>query len=139
MKLIAVFVENKPGQTARITKILAAAGVNIYWVTIANSGSFGVMKFLVDKRDAAMQALEQQGLMASLLEVLVLETANRPGALQGVADCLGRHGINLDNCSGFVANDRAILVIELHPLAEARKVLEGEGLKLLNQEQMQQL
>ena len=54
MNLIAVFVENKPGQTARITKILADAGVNICWVTIANSGSFGVMKFLVDKLDPAV-------------------------------------------------------------------------------------
>ena len=29
VNLLAVFVENKPGQTARITKILADAGVNI--------------------------------------------------------------------------------------------------------------
>ena len=29
MNLLAVFVENKPGQTARITQILADAGVNI--------------------------------------------------------------------------------------------------------------
>ena len=56
MNLVAVFVENKPGQTARITKILAEAGVNIRWVTIANSGSFGVMKFLVDKCEPAVRA-----------------------------------------------------------------------------------
>ena len=56
--LLAVFVENKPGQTARITKILAEADVNIRWVTIANSGSFGVMKFLVDKREPAVARLK---------------------------------------------------------------------------------
>ena len=57
VNLVAVFVENKPGQTARITKLLAEAAVNIRWVTIANSGGFGVMKFLVDKRDPAVRAL----------------------------------------------------------------------------------
>ena len=47
VRLLAVFVENKPGQSARITKLLAEARINIRWVTIASSGPFGVMKFLV--------------------------------------------------------------------------------------------
>jgi hypothetical protein len=139
MNLLAVFVENKPGQTARITKILADAGVNIDWVTIASSGSFGVMKFLVDKRDPAVAALKAKGLMVSLLEVLAVEVDNQPGALQRVADLLGRHKLNLDNCSGFVANNRAILVIEVHELAQASDILKKNGLRLLTQEEMLRL
>jgi hypothetical protein len=136
MNLVAVFVENKPGQTARITKILADASVNIRWVTIANSGSFGVMKFLVDKRDQAVASLRAKGLMVSLLEVLVVEVENKPGSLQAVAELLGRNGLNLDNCSGFVANNRAILVIEAHELAQAQTVLEKQGLRLVSQQEM---
>jgi len=139
VKLVSVFAENKPGQTARITRILTEAGVNICWVTIANSGSFGVMKFLVDKCDLAHQSFKQKGLMVSLLEVLAVEAPNRPGALHGVAECLARHKINLDNCSGFVAHNRAILLIEVHDLAQARAVLEKHGLRVLTQEEMLQL
>jgi len=136
MNLVAVFVENKPGQTARITKILADAGVNLCWVTIAHSGSFGVMKFLVDKPDLAVQQLKEKGLMVSLLEVVAVEAPDQPGALQAVAECLGRHHINLGNCSGFVANNRAILVLEVHDLPKARTVLEKQGLRVLTQEEM---
>ena len=139
VNLLAVFVENKPGQTARITKLLADAGVNICCVTIANSGSFGVMKFLVDKRDPAVRALKDKGLMVSLLEVLAVEVPDKPGSLQGVADLLGRNNINLDNCSGFVANNRALLVIEVHEFAQARAILEKQGLHLLTQEEMLRL
>jgi hypothetical protein len=139
VNLLAVFVENKPGQTARITKLLADAGVNICWVTIANSGSFGVMKFLVDKRDPAVRALKDKGLMVSLLEALAVEVTDKPGSLQAVADLLGRSNINLDNCSGFVANNRAILVIEVHELTQARAILEKQGLHLLTQEEMLRL
>ncbi len=139
MNLIAVFVENKPGQTARITKILADAGVNIYWVTIANNGSFGVMKFLVDKLEPAQSALKQHGLMVSLLNVLAVEVPNKPGALQSVAEALGRSNLNLENCSGFVANDRAVLIIELAELEQARTVLEKQKLRLLSQEEMLRL
>lgn len=139
MNLVAVFVENKPGQTARITKILADAGVNICWVTIAHSGSFGVMKFLVDKLDLAVQRLKEKGLMVSLLEIVAVEATDKPGALQAVAECLGRQNINLANCSGFVANNRAVLILELQELAEARQVLEAAGLRLLTQEEMLKL
>ena len=139
MNLVAVFVENKPGQTARITKILAEAGVNICWVTIAHSGSFRVMKFLVDNLDLAVQQLKGKGLMVSLLEVVAVEVTDKPGALQAVAECLGRHDVNLGNCSGFVANNRAILILEVQELAQARQVLEAEGLRLLTPAEMLRL
>lgn len=139
MNLVAVFVENKPGQTARVTKILSDAGVNIRWVTIASSGSFGVMKFLVDKRDLAVKCLRSSGLMVSLTEVLAVEVENKPGSLQAVAELLAGNGLNLDNCSGFVANNRAILVIELLELAPAQALLKKRGVKLLSQEEMLKL
>jgi hypothetical protein len=131
-------VENKPGQTARITKILADAGVNIRWVTIANSGSFGVMKFLVDKTAAAMEALQRSNMMVSLVEVLAVEVPDEPGALQKIADLLGRDQINLTYCSGYVANNRAILVIETHEIEKARAILQNEKLRLLSEDEMQQ-
>jgi hypothetical protein len=139
VNLVAVFVENKPGQTARITKFLADAGVNLCWLTIANSGSFGVMKFLVDQRDTAVRVLKDKGVMVSLLEALAVEVPDKPGSLQAVADLLGRNNINLDNCSGFVVQNRAILIIEVHPLGEARTTLEQQGFRLLTQEEMLRL
>ena len=48
---------------------------------------------------------------------MAVEVADTPGALQAVADCLGRNHINLANCSGFVAHNRAILILEVHELA----------------------
>jgi hypothetical protein len=139
VNLVAVFVENKPGQTARITKLLADASVNLRWFTIANSGSFGVMRFLVDQCDTAIRALKEKGVMVSLLEVLAVEMPDKPGSLQTVADLLGRNNINLDNSSGFVARNRAVLIIEVHELAQARALLEREGLRLLSQEEMLRL
>ena len=139
VNLVAVFVENKPGQTARITKLLADAGVNLCWLTIANSGSFGVMKFLVPQSDVAVRALKEKGVMVSLLEALAVEVPDKPGSLQAVADLLGSNNINLDNCSGFVVQNRAILIIEVHPLAQARTILEQQGFHLLTQEEMLRL
>lgn len=137
VKLISVFSENKPGQTARATRILADADVNIRWVTIASMGAFGVMKFLVDKSATAIAALKDKGLAVHFLDALAVEVPDTPGALHAVAQMLGQHGVNVDNVSGFVANQRAVLVLETHDIAKARTVLEGNGLRVLTQEEMQ--
>ena len=134
--LVAVFVENKPGQTARITRTLAQAKVNIRWVTIASSGPFGVMKFLVDQCEPALQALRQAGLAVHFLEVLAVEVQDRVGALHAVAEALGSQGVNVDNVSGFVANQRAILVLETHDIPTATAALKKQGLRLLTQKEM---
>lgn len=136
VRLVAVFAENKPGETARITSILAEARVNIRWVTIATSEKFGVMKFLVDQADLAEQSLRQKGLTASHLDVVAVEVTDQPGSLHEVADALAHHNVNVDNISGFVANNRAILVIELKDPAQARVALEQRGLRLLTQDEM---
>jgi hypothetical protein len=137
VKLISVFSENKPGQTARVTQILADAGVNIRWVTIASMGPFGVMKVLVDRSAPALAALKDKGLAAHFLDALAVEVRDEPGALNDVAKLLGQHGINVDNVSGFVANQRAVLVLETNDIAKAQSVLESAGLRVLTQEEMQ--
>ena len=136
VQLIAIFVENRPSQTARITKILADARINIRWVTIANSGPFGVMKFLVDDQDRAHDALKQHGLMVSFLDVLPVEVADAPGSLQAVADCLARNDVNLDNTSGFVSNQHAIVIVETHEIDRARLALQAQGLRILSREEL---
>jgi len=139
VRLLAVFVENKPGQTARITKLLAEANMNIRWVTIANSGSFGVMKFLVNDPDHAHDVLKQHGVMAGFLDVIPVEVADQPGALLAVAECLAKDNINLDNTSGFVANQRAIVIVETHDTERAKALLVKQGLRVLSREELLQL
>ena len=139
VNLIAVFAENKLGQMARITQTLAEAGVNIRWVTFATSERFGVIKVLVDQTGPACRALQQQGWTVSLVPVLAVEVPDKPGGLHAVVDCLTRHRINIENASGFVANNRAVALIEVKDLAPARRILAKEKLPLLSQKDMLRL
>jgi hypothetical protein len=136
VNLIAVFAENKLGQMERITKVIADAGINIRWVTIATSETFGVLKMLVDKCDLACQSLKQQGFTVSLVEVLAVEVEDKPGGLHAVSDCLTRNNVNIENSSGFISGKRAVLLIEVKDIAQARQVLEKNKFRLLSQEEI---
>ena len=135
VKLVAVFAENRPGQAARVTEILARAKINIRCITVASSGTYGVMKLLVNDPVPASDALKHEGFAATLIDVIAVEIADKPGALHSVAECLATHDINLANTSGFVANNRAILVLEVQDPAQAGDILKQQGLHVLTQEE----
>jgi hypothetical protein len=135
VKVVAVFAENRPGQAARITEILARANINIRCITVASSGTYGVMKLLVNDPDLACHALKHEGFAATLIDVIAVEMPDKPGALHSVANCLATHNINLANTTGFVINTRAILVLEVHDPAQAGEVLKNQGLHVLTQEE----
>ncbi|MGA3141977.1 MAG: ACT domain-containing protein [Verrucomicrobiota bacterium] len=133
VKLVAAFAENKPGQVAHFTKILASANINIRWLAVASTGPFGVMKFLVSDPEMACQALKHEGFVTKLVDALAIEVPDKPGGLHAVADCLASHNINLDNASGFITNNRAIMVLEVPDAARARDVLQKQGFRVLTQ------
>src|SRR5208283_2100325 len=136
VKLVAVFAENKPGQVAHFTRILANANINIRWVAVASSGPFGVMKFLVSDPALAYSALKHEGYVAKLVDALAVEVPDKPGGLHAVAELLAQNNINLDNASGFIANNRAIMVLEVPDVARARDLLARQGIRSLTQEQL---
>ena len=136
VKLVAVFAENKPGQVAHFTRILANANINIRWVAVASTGPFGVMKFLVNDSAIAYQALKHEGFVAKLVDALAVEVPDKPGGLHVVADILARNNINLDNASGFIANNRAIMVLEVPDAAKASALLQKNGYRVLSRKEL---
>lgn len=136
VKLVAAFAENKPGQVAHFTQILAQANINIRWLAVASTGPYGVMKFLVSNPDLACQAFKDKGLIAKLVDALAIEVPDQPGGLHAIAACLASHNINLDNASGFIKNDRAFLVIEVSDYAPAREVMQRHGFRVLEQPEL---
>lgn len=136
VQLLAVSVENRPGQLARISKELADASVNIHWVGIADFQQSGLIRFLVDKCDLAYQWLKQHDFTVSLVEILAVEVEDRPGGLHGVASALAGERLSLNNVSGFVFNHRAILLLELAELDRARRLLAQRQYHLLSEDEM---
>jgi hypothetical protein len=135
VKLVAIFAENRPGQVVRITEVLSHANINIRCIIVASTGNCGVMKVLVNDPDTACRDLKAAGFAATLTDVVAVEMPDKPGALHSVAQCLATHDINLLNTSGFAANNRAILVIEVEDPVQAGEVLKKGGLHVLTQKE----
>ena len=130
---ISVFAENKPGRIERVTGVLAEAQVNIRAITVSSSEGFGVIKLLVDRPDAAYEALRGKGISALKKEILAIPMEDRPGGLHTIAKVLSRAEINMEDAYGFVVEDRkqAVLVVEVEQMAEAEARLREAGMAML--------
>jgi hypothetical protein len=138
---ISVFVENKPGRIERVTELMAKANVNIRAFTVMGTYEYGVMKFLVDNPDKALEALKAHGISANKREIIAILMDDRPGGLNRVARIFGQRKVNLEDAYGFVIEDkkRAVMVVDVGKIAEAEKILKEEGIPTLTDEEIYSL
>jgi hypothetical protein len=138
---ISVFVENKPGRIERVTELMAKADVNIRAFTVMGTYEYGVMKFLVDNPDKALEALKAHGISANKREIIAILMDDRPGGLNRVARIFGQRKVNIEDAYGFVIEDkkRAVMVVDVEKIAEAEKILKEEGIPTLTDEEIYSL
>ncbi len=82
---ISVFLENRAGQLAEITKLLADAHVDIRAISIAESADYGLARMIVDDAHKASAILLEHGDILSMTPVWAVEVPDRPS---GLADLL---------------------------------------------------
>jgi hypothetical protein len=135
---ISVFAENRPGRLATITSILAKEKINIRATTITTSDTFGVINLIVDKSSEAQKALTTAGLVVQVRNVLAVELADKPGALDTLMQLLSDTEININNAYGFVVESykRAIFVVDVDQLEKAEALLAKNGFKTLDTEEL---
>ena len=92
----SVFLVNKPGVLAQVTRALADAKVNVIAMTLVDSQEHGVLRVVAANPDKAHAALSALNLPLTLSDVLCVELSNRPGALAEVANLLGTNHININ-------------------------------------------
>ena len=83
---ISVFLENRTGQLAEITKLLADANIDIRAISIAETADYGVARLIVDDCYKASSILLQHGDILSMTPVWAVEVPDRPN---GLAELLG--------------------------------------------------
>ncbi len=78
---ISVFLENRTGQLAEITKLLADAHVDIRAISIAETADYGLARMIVDDSNKASSILLQHGDILSMTPVWAVEVPDRPAGL----------------------------------------------------------
>jgi hypothetical protein len=135
---ISIFLENKSGRLAEVTNILAATGVNIRALSLADTTDFGILRLIVDQSDQAKQTLKQHGFTVGKTEVLAVEVPDRPGGLAEILQVLQGGEINVEYMYAFVqrSGDNAIIIFRFDELDKAIQALTKAGVRVLKGEEL---
>ena len=93
---ISVFLENRTGQLAEITGLLAKEGIDIRAISIAETADYGLARLIVDDSHKASAILLQHGDVLSMTPVWAVEVPDSPGGLAELLSLLAQEQIDVE-------------------------------------------
>ncbi|MEG2726483.1 MAG: amino acid-binding protein [Eggerthellaceae bacterium] len=130
---ISVFLESRPGHLRRVLDLFEAAAVSVRGYCASDTGDYGVVRFVVDKPDAALRALKEAGAAVTTTEVLCLKLTDKPGDLARVVGIIADCNINVIYSYSLISTYVALRVVDL---AAAEQALRLQPIEFLTQEDL---
>jgi hypothetical protein len=120
---LTIYLDDRPGELARLGEVLGKADVNIEgFCAVTSGGGQAELHVLVDDPAPAFDALAAAGIeVASEQEVAVVDVEDNPGVLGDVSRKLGDAGVNLS--LAYLATSTR-LVFGADNLAEVKAALD---------------
>ncbi|MBN2558861.1 MAG: hypothetical protein JXB33_08925 [Clostridia bacterium] len=133
VKQISVFLENKEGRVAQVTRILSDSAINIRALSIADTTEFGILRLIVDKPELAENALKKEGFTVSITEVIAISIADEPGGLAKALQVLHEDRISVEYIYAFISktSHKANVILRVEDCGRATESLEAAGFLVL--------
>lgn len=130
---ISIFIENKSGRLAEITRILGEAGINIRALSLADTSDFGILRLIVNDGAKANRVLKDGGFTVSITEVVAVEVPDRPGGLSAILQTLDREAINVEYMYAFVerCGGNAVIIFRFDETDKAITALKTHNFNML--------
>jgi hypothetical protein len=139
LKQLSLFLENRPGQLREPCEALAAAGIDLLTMSLADTAQFGILRFIVRDPEHAKKVLERAGMVVRMTDVVPVEVENRPGGLAEVLARIEEAGLGVEYMYDFGAASRggkAAIVFRFEDPDKALGALEMAGIRILAMEEL---
>ena len=136
VKQLSVFIQNKSGKIASVTRTLYENGIDIRALSIADTADFGILRMLVSDVEKARLALAKENCIVSINEVDVVAVPDKPGGLAEVLQKLSDAKIDIEYMYSLIdrGTSDAYMVFRLADDANMLDVLEANGLTTVSGE-----
>ncbi len=133
IKQISIFLENKSGRLAEVTKALGEKNIDISALSIADTTDFGILRIIVNDPVTAERILKDEGFTVSVSDVLAIGVADEPGGLSRALTVLNSESIGIEYMYAFVSKneDEALVILRVEDPERAVEVLKVNSIKVL--------
>ena len=135
---ISVFLENRTGQLAELTQLLAAEHVDIRAISIAETSDYGLARMIVDDVQKASSILLQHGTILSMTPVWAVEVPDRPAGLSELLEVLAKNHVDVEYMYSLFTHrdDQAYMVMRVHDDPKFLSTLGDRKIKLMTKAEL---
>ena len=135
---ISVFLENRAGQLAEITKLLAQEGVDIRALSIAETSDYGLARMIVSNANQASSVLLHHGDILSMTPVYAVEVPDAPGGLAGLLALLAENDLDVEYMYSLFAHaeGKACMVLKVSNEPKFLSVLGDNRIRVIGMEEL---
>ena len=135
---ISVFLENRAGQLAEITRLLADNDIDIRALSIAETADYGLARMVVSESHKASQVLLNQGNILSMTPVWAVEVPDTPGGLADLLKVLAEKQIDVEYMYSLFTHreGRAYMVMKVSDEPRFLGVLGEHRVKIMTKDEL---
>ena len=135
---ISVFLENRTGQLAEITRLLADNHIDIRALSIAETSDYGLVRMIVDDSHKASSILLEHGDILSMTPVWAVEVPDRPGGLAEVLGVLAENHVDVEYMYSLFTHreGRAYMVMRISDEPKFLSTLGDRKIRLMTNEEL---
>jgi hypothetical protein len=138
---ISIFLENRAGRLAEVTRVLSEGGINIRALSLADTSDFGILRLIVTDHEKAKQILKENGFTVGRTNVVAVEVEDQPGGLHRILDLLSGKGVNVEYMYAFVQQSgmNAVLIFRFDKTDQAIEILNENAIRIVPGEELYNL
>ena len=135
---ISVFLENRTGQLAEITRLLADKGIDLRAISIAETADYGLARMIVDDSHKASAILLEHGDILSMTPVWAVEVPDRPGGLAEVLAVLAENHVDVEYMYSLFAHQegKAYMVMRISDEPRFLSTLGDRKIKIMTKAEL---
>ena len=129
IRQISVFAENQPGRLEAVLQVLEKEGISIHALSVSETAEFGIIRMILEKPEAGLEALRREGFTSRMDWILSAEIPDVPGGLlNSVVKPLSEAGINIKYFYAYIetlGEKKAMVLLKTDDLEKAESVLKS--------------
>ncbi len=135
---ISIFLENKAGRLAEVTRALSEADISIRALSLADTSDFGILRIIVQDHEKAKNILKDKGFTTGRTTVVAVEVEDKPGGLNNILEILAENTINVEYMYNFVQKDtdNATMIFRFDKAEKAVEALTANNISIISAERL---
>ncbi|EPR31567.1 amino acid-binding ACT domain-containing protein [Alkalidesulfovibrio alkalitolerans DSM 16529] len=135
---LSIFLENRAGRLAEVTKVLSDNGINIRALSLADTSDFGILRLIVNDFEKARAKLKESGFTVGRTSVVAVEVDDTPGGLHRLLEMLGAQNVNVEYMYAFVhqSGRNAIIIFRFDRTDQAIEILQANKVTIIPGDQL---